>query len=62
MKVIHFLFFFPSISSWMVFCVEFAGLALVRVFVESYYFVQLAVLKSILLSFVSVLMEVTAFW
>ena len=46
----------------MVFCVEFAGLALVRVFVESYYFVQLAVLKSILLSFVSVLMEVTAFW
>jgi hypothetical protein len=62
LKVVHFLLLFPSIFSWMFFCVEFACLGFVCGFAESYYFVQLVVLKSILLAFVSVLIEVSAFW
>ena len=44
------------------FCVEFGVLGFVKVFAESYYFVRLDVLETILLIFVLVSVEVSAFW
>jgi hypothetical protein len=44
---------FLRLICWLSFCMSFA---------ESYCFVQLVVLKSILLDFFSLLMEVSAFW